>query len=65
MNHLLRIISLLLLLLLCFGLIPGVSAAEVDTPGADIPTEVTEETAPPTTEDTTPTEELAQEKSPV
>ncbi len=57
MNHLRRIISLLLVLVLCFGLIPGVSAAEVDTPGADIPTEVTEETAPPTTEDTTPTEE--------
>ena len=58
MNHLRRIISLLLVLVLCFGLIPGVSAAEVDTPGTDIPTDVTEETAPPTsTEDTQPTEE--------
>ena len=56
MNHLRRIISFLLVLVLCIGLVPGVSAAEVDTPGADIPTEVTEETAPPTTEDTTPTE---------
>lgn len=64
MNHLRRIISLLLVLVLCFGLIPGVSAAEVDTPGTDIPTDVTEETAPPTTEDTTPTEEPAQEKPP-
>ena len=64
MNHLRRIISLLLVLVLCFGLIPGVSAAEVDTPGTDTPTDVTEETAPPTTEDTTPTEEPAQEKPP-
>ena len=32
MNHLRRIISLLLVLVLCFGLIPGVSAAEADTP---------------------------------
>ena len=64
MNHLRRIISLLLVLVLCFGLIPGVSAAEVDTPGTDIPTDVTEETAPPTTEDTTPTEETDQEKPP-
>ena len=64
MNHLRRIISLLWVLVLCFGLIPGVSAAEVDTPGTDIPTEVTEETAPPTTEDTTPTEEPAPEKPP-
>ena len=64
MNHLRRIISLLLVLVLCFGLIPGVSAAEADTPGADIPTDVTEETAPPTTEDTTPTEEPAPEEPP-
>ena len=64
MNHLRRIISLLLVLVLCFGLIPGVSAAEVDTPGTDTPTDVTEETAPPTTEDTTPTEEPSQEKPP-
>ena len=64
MNHLRRIISLLLVLVLCFGLIPGVSAAEVDTPGTDIPTDVTEETAPPTTEDTTPTEEPAPEEPP-
>src|SRR5574344_1879581 len=63
MNHLRRIISLLLVLVLCFGLIPGVSAAEVDTPGTDIPTDVTEETAPPTTEDTTPTEETLPEES--
>ena len=65
MNHLRRIISFLLVLVLCIGLVPGVSAAEVDTPGADIPTEVTEETAPPTTEDTTPTEESAPEEPPV
>ena len=64
MNHLRRIISLLLVLVLCFGLIPGVSAAEVDTPGTDIPTDVTEEIAPPTTEDTTPTEEPAPEEPP-
>ena len=65
MNHLRRIISFLLVLVLCIGLVPGVSAAEVDTPGADIPTKVTEETAPPTTEDTTPTEESAPEEPPV
>ena len=35
MNHLRRIISFLLVLVLCIGLVPGVSAAEVDTPGAD------------------------------
>ena len=64
MNHLRRIISLLLVLVLCFGLIPGVSAAEVDTPGTDIPTDVTEETASPTMEDTTPTEEPAPEEPP-
>ena len=64
MNHLRRIISLLLVQVLCFGLIPGVSAAEVDTPGTDIPTDVTEETAPPTTEDTTPTEDPAPEEPP-
>ena len=64
MNHLRRIISLLLVLVLCFGLIPGVSAAEADTPGTEIPTDVTEETAPPTTEDTTPTEEPAPEEPP-
>ena len=58
MNHLRRIISLLLVLVLCFGLIPGVSAAEVDTPGTDAQTEVTEaaETVPTSTEDTQPTE---------
>ena len=65
MNHLRRMVSFLLVLVLCFGLIPGVSAAEVDTPGADIPTEVTAETAPPTTEDTTPTEESVPEEPPV
>ena len=59
-----RLLCLVLVLVLCFGLIPGVSAAEADTPGTDIPTDVTEETAPPTTEDTTPTEELAPEKPP-
>ena len=59
MNHLRRIISLLLVLVLCFGLIPGVSAAEVDTPGTDTQTEATEaeETVPTSTEDTQPTEE--------
>ena len=59
-----RLLCLVLVLVLCFGLIPGVSAAEVDTPGTDIPTDVTEETAPPTTEDTTPTEEPAPEEPP-
>ena len=39
-----RLLCLVLVLVLCFGLIPGVSAAEVDTPGTDIPTDVTEET---------------------
>ena len=59
MNHLRRIISLLLVLVLCFGLIPGVSAAEADTPGTDTQTEATgaEETVPTSTEDTHPTEE--------
>ena len=59
MNHLRRIISLLLVLVLCFGLIPGVSAAEADTPGTDTQTEATEaeETVPTSTEDTQPTEE--------
>ena len=58
MNHLRRIISLLLVLVLCFGLIPGVSAAEADTPGTDAQTEATEaaETVPTSTEDTQPTE---------
>ena len=59
-----RLLCLVLALVLCFGLIPGVSAAEADTPGTDIPTDVTEETAPPTTEDTTPTEEPAPEEPP-
>ena len=61
-----RLLCLVLVLVLCFGLIPGVSAAEVDTPGTDTQTEVTEaeETAPPTTEDTTPTEEPAPEEPP-
>ena len=64
MNHLRRIISFLLVLVLCIGLVPGVSAAEVDTPGADIPTEATEETAPSTTEETTALEEPAREEPP-
>ena len=48
MNHLRRIISLLLVLVLCFGLISCVSAAEADTPGADTQTNLTEaeETVP-------------------
>lgn len=64
MNHLRRIISLLLVLVLCFGLIPGVSAAEVDTPGAESQTEAaeTEETNLPTTEETTTPEEPAPEE---
>ena len=64
MNHLRRIISLLLVLVLCFGLIPGVSAAEVDTPGTDTQTEATEaeETVPTSIEDTQPTEEPAPEE---
>ncbi|MBO5171239.1 MAG: hypothetical protein J6B70_10940 [Oscillospiraceae bacterium] len=54
-----RLLCLVLVLVLCFGLIPGVSAAEVDTPGTDAQTEVTEaaETVPTSTEDTQPTEE--------
>lgn len=55
-------VSFLLVLVLCFGLIPGVSAAEVDTPGADTQTEATEtEETTPTTVDTQPTEELPPE----
>ena len=62
MNHLRRMVSFLLVLVLCFGLIPGVSAAEVDTPGADTQTEATEtEETAPTTVDTQPTEELPPE----
>ena len=61
MNHLRRMVSFLLVLVLCFGLIPGVSAAEVDTPGADTQTEATEtEETAPTTVDTQPTEPLIQ-----
>ena len=54
-----RITAFSIALVLCFGLIPGVSAAEVDTPGTDTQTEVTEaaETVPTSTEDTQPTEE--------
>ena len=65
MNHLRRMVSFLLVLVLCFGLIPGVSAAEVDTPGVESQTEAaeTEETLPPNTEDTTPTEETLPEES--
>ena len=40
-KHIQRMVSLLLVLILCIGMIPGVSAAETDTPGAS-------------TEDTTP-----------
>ena len=55
-------VSFLLVLVLCFGLIPGVSAAEVDTPGADTQTEATEtEETAPTTVDTQPMEELPPE----
>lgn len=55
-------VSFLLVLVLCFGLIPGVSAAEVDTPGADTQTEATEtEETTPATVDTQPTEELPPE----
>lgn len=54
-----RLLCLLLVLVLCFGMIPGVPAAEVDTPGADTQTEATEaeETVPTSAEDTQPTEE--------
>lgn len=62
MNHLRRIVSFLLVLVLCFGLIPGVSAAEADTPGADTQTEAAEaEETTPTVADTQPTEELPPE----
>lgn len=57
MNHLRRIISLLLALVLCFGLIPGVSAAEVDTPGAETQAVITDETVITNTDDTQPSEE--------
>ena len=54
-----RLLCLVLALVLCFGLIPGVSAAEVDTPGADTQTEATEtEETAPTVSDTQTTEEL-------
>ena len=57
-----RLLCLVLALVLCFGLIPGVSAAEVDTPGADTQTEATEtEETTPATVDTQPTEELPPE----
>ena len=57
-----RLLCLLLVLVLCFALIPGVSAAEVDTPGADTQTEATEtEETTPTTVDTQPTEEALPE----
>ena len=62
MNHLRRMVSFLLVLVLCFGLIPGVSAADVDTPGADTQTEAAEaEETTPTVDDTQPTEELPPE----
>lgn len=55
-------VSFLLVLVLCFGLIPGVSAADVDTPGADTQTEAAEaEETTPTVDDTQPTEELPPE----
>ena len=59
-----RLLCLVLALVLCFGLIPGVSAAEVDTPGTDTQTEATEaeETVPTSIEDTQPTEEPAPEE---
>lgn len=52
MKHFRGIVSLLLVLVLCFGLIPGVSAAEADTPGANAETEATctEETTIPNEE---------------
>lgn len=48
MNHARRMICLLLVLFLRFRIIPGMSTAEVDTPGANTQTEAaeTEETAP-------------------
>lgn len=57
-----RITAFSIALVLCFGLIPGVSAAEADTPGTDTQTEAAEtgETTP-TTVDTQPTEELTSE----
>ena len=59
-----RLLCLVLVLVLCFGLTPGVSAAEVDTPGTDTQTEATEaeETVPTSIEDTQPTEEPAPEE---
>ena len=53
-----RITAFSIALVLCFGLIPGVSAVEADTPGTDAQTEVTEaaETVPTSTEDPQPTE---------
>lgn len=61
-----RLLCLVLALVLCFGLIPGVSAAEVDTPGPDLQAEdisspATEETTAPTIEETTvPTTETTE-----
>ncbi len=54
-----RITAFSIALVLCFGLIPSVSAAEVYTPGADTQTDLTEaeETVPTSTDDTQPTEE--------
>jgi len=59
-------ISFLLVLVLCIGLVPGVSAAEVDAPGAENQTEAAEaeETLPPTTEETTTPEEPTPEEPP-
>ncbi len=58
MKHLRRMISLLLVLVLCFGLIPGVSAAEADTPGASTEPESTQ-----AEEATTPDEETQAEET--
>lgn len=57
-------VSFLLVLVLCFGLIPGVSAAEVDTPGADTQTEAAEEETVSSNESIPPTEEMPAEETP-
>ena len=57
MKRLRRMISLLLVLILCFGLVPGVSAAEADTPGANTEPESTQAGETTTPDEATQAEE--------
>ena len=64
-NRLRAMISLLLVVILCVGMVPGVSATEIDDSGsteANSPTETTTSETDPTTE-TNPTEAEAAEKT--